>query len=212
VLHRDDLTNCLYSSTVIDELTSSCGTDQSPEVAYFYFTNKQTTSDLALRSLIRQMSLATESIPDALEGLYSQYSEYPDGQQSPTRDDLMSTLKSIIESIPHPYIILDALNECEDGDELLTMITEIHGWGYGSLHLLATSRSGPEITDVMDSLDSSKVLMDENVVLDDIRIHVQNVLYRGTQFRKWSQEAKEKIETTLISNANGMYCDVSLLP
>jgi hypothetical protein len=186
---------------VIDELSRRSGLDRSPAIAYFYFTNKQTQTNIALRSLIRQITLIFKNIPDVLEQLYSQHLE---GQQSPTPDSLTSTLKSIIESTPHLYIVLDALEECEDDSELLKLIKEVHGWGLPSLHLLATSRDEPDIADVMCSLGSIKVHMEERLIQDDIRLHIHQILYRSDGFRKWSHEAKAKIETTLVDGAHGM--------
>jgi hypothetical protein len=193
----------LLSSTVIDELLRTCGEDQLPTVAYFYFSNKQTQTHLAVRSLISQLSLTTscgeEVIPAALESLYSWHSE---DREPPTIDHLISTLKSLILSHPQPYIVLDALDECEDGDELLRLIQEIHG--FGSLHLLATSRTELQITDSICSLDSLKVAMDESRIQDDIRLHIHHTLYHGNQYQEWPQEVKGKVETTLVNGACGM--------
>ncbi|KAF8507536.1 hypothetical protein JB92DRAFT_2793427, partial [Gautieria morchelliformis] len=142
------------SSTLVDELFRPNFPDPLPSVAYFYFTNKQTGTNAAVRALINQLSLTmTSDIPAALESLYSQHSE---GRQPLTLDTLISTLKSLIGSIPHPYIVLDALEECEDGNELLRLIQEIDG--FGTLHLLATSRDELEITDIMSSLDPLSTL------------------------------------------------------
>ncbi|KAF8479869.1 hypothetical protein JB92DRAFT_2669292, partial [Gautieria morchelliformis] len=155
----------IICSTLVNELFLPNGRDPLPAVAYFYFTNKQTGTNVAVRSLINQLSLTmTSDIPAAVESLYSQHSE---GRQSPTLGTLISTLKSLIASIPHLYIVLDALEECLDRNELLRLIQEIHG--FGSLHLLATSREELDITDT------------------------------------WSPEVKEKVETSLMNGAHGMF-------
>jgi hypothetical protein len=85
----------------------------------------------------------------------------------------------------------DALEECDDRDELLRLTREIHG--FSSLHLLATSRDELDITDVMSSLDTLKVAMDEDLVQEDIRFHIQQTLYRGNQYQKWYQRVKEEV-------------------
>jgi hypothetical protein len=174
-----------------------------PAVAYFYFTNKQTRTNVAVRSLVKQLSLAItccgDDIPAALESLYSQHSQ---GQQSPTLESLTSTLKCLIGTIPQPYIVLDALEECEDMDELLRLIQEIHG--FGSIHLLATSRDELDITDVMASLDPIRVLMHDSHIQDDIQLHIHRTLYYDKPYQKWSAEVKEEVEVTLINGARGM--------
>ncbi|KAF8528316.1 hypothetical protein JB92DRAFT_2666721, partial [Gautieria morchelliformis] len=194
----------ILCSTLVDELFRPNGRDLLPAVAYFYFTNKQIGTNVAVRSLINQLSLTMTShgddIPAALESLYSQHSE---GRQSPTLDTLISTLKSLIESISHPYIILDALEECEDGNRLLQLIQEIHGCG--SLHLLATSRDELDIMDVMSSLDPLSVPMDGIHIQDDIHLHIHQTIYNNQRYQKWSLEVKEKVETTLMNGAHGMF-------
>ncbi|KAF8507541.1 hypothetical protein JB92DRAFT_2793444 [Gautieria morchelliformis] len=194
----------ILSSTVIDQLFLPNGRDPLPTVAYFYFTSKQTGTNVAVRSLINQLLLTMTShgddIPAALESLYSQHSE---GRQSPTMDSLISTLKSLIGSITQPYIVLDALKKCEDGGELLRLIQEIHG--LGSLHLLATSRDELDIMDVMSALGPLKVPMDESDIQDDIQLHIHKTLYNDKQYQKWSLEVKEKVETTLINGGHGMF-------
>ncbi|KAF8524446.1 hypothetical protein JB92DRAFT_3093811 [Gautieria morchelliformis] len=193
----------ILCSTVVDELFRSNCPDPLPAVAYFYFTNNQTETNIAVRSLISQLSLTMTSdgddIPAPLESLYSQHSE---GQQSVTLGTLISTLKSLIVSIPHPYIVLDALEECEDGNELLRLIQEIHG--FGSLHLLATSRDQLDIADAMSSLEPLRVPMDESHIQDDIHLHIHQTLYYDKRYQ-WSPEVKEKVETTLMNGAHGMF-------
>jgi hypothetical protein len=197
---------------VLEELFRPDGQDPLSTVAYFYFTNKQTETNLAVRSLISQLSPTMTSrrddIPTALDSLYSQHSE---GWQSPAIDNLISTLKSIIVSISRPYIIvsisppyivLDALKECKDGDELLRLIQEIHG--SSSLHLLVTSRNELDIMDMMSSLGPLRVSMDESHIQDDIQLHIHKTLYHDKRYQKWSAEVKEKVETTLINGGHGM--------
>ncbi|KAF8512192.1 hypothetical protein JB92DRAFT_2676551, partial [Gautieria morchelliformis] len=192
----------ILCSTLVDELFRPNGRDPLPAVAYFYFTNKQTGTNDALRSLINQLSLTmTSDIPAALESLYSQHSEGWQSQ-SLTLHTLISTLKSLIASVPHPYIVLDALEECQDGNELLQLIQEIHG--FGSLHFLATSRDELDIMDVMSSLDPLRVPMDESHIQDDIHLHIHQTIYYDQRYQKWLLEVKEKVETTLMNGAHGM--------
>jgi hypothetical protein len=140
-----------------------------------------------------------EDIPPALESLYSQHSQ---GQQSLTLEDLVSTLKCLIATIPQPYIVFDALEECEDMDELLRLIQEIHG--FGSTHLLATSRDELDITHVMSSLDPIRVSTDESHIQHDIQLHIHKTLSYDKRYQRWPAEVKQKVETTLINGAHGM--------
>ena len=83
-------------------------------MAYFYFdfgdSEKQRSENL-IRSLITQLSFQTSSCPDSLAALYSQNQN---GQRHPTIQSLMMTLKDIVRGFERVYMILDALDECDE--------------------------------------------------------------------------------------------------
>jgi hypothetical protein len=51
----------------------------------------------------------------------------------------------MVQEFDEAYIILDALDECKDGMELLENVDEIAGWNLKKLHILATSRREKDI-------------------------------------------------------------------
>ncbi|KAF8476263.1 hypothetical protein JB92DRAFT_1882864 [Gautieria morchelliformis] len=128
------------------------------------------------------------------------------GQESPSLEELKSTLKSIIGTFEkNVYIIFDALDECPDRHQFLELIKEIHGWNFGTLRLLATSRYEKDIEKILWDLVSHEVSMDEGLVDSDIRIYVSRALRDDNKLSKYSAEKKEEIETTLSDGAHGMF-------
>ena len=196
-------THAWVSSTIIEEISRHCKQTPSLAVAYFYFEfhNKDVHPDAILRSLIKQLSLQCASIPDGLGKLFSENAR---GHRSPTMEELISTLKSIIESIENVYIVFDALDECQDRREFLTLVKNIHSWEIGTIHVLATSRHEQDIAKVLTNLVSYDVPMDEKFVDSDIRFHVSKTLSDDPDFGMYSAEERNMVETSLTDGAHGM--------
>ena len=113
-------------------------------------------------------------------------------------------MKSIIESFENVYIVFDALDECQDRREFLTLLKKIYGWEIGTIHLLATSRHEQDIAKVLTTLVSYNVPMDENFVNGDIRFHVSKTLSDDPDFGMYSAKERNMVETSLTEGAHGM--------
>jgi hypothetical protein len=85
---------------------------------------------------------------------------------------LMMTFRQITSSFQHTYIVVDALDECTERDELLRLINEIVGWDLGSLHILATSRKERDIEDRLKCLVSPQIHIQSALVDSDIESYV----------------------------------------
>jgi hypothetical protein len=201
------------SSTIITEISEHCKSDPSLAVAFFYFDfrNKDIKPPSLLRALIKQLSLKSTEVPVTtptmgFNCLAKLFSDKKDGQESPSLEELKSTLKSIIGTFEkNVYIIFDALDECPDRHQFLQLINEIHGWNFSTLRLLATSRDEQDIEEALMDLISHQVSMDEGLIDSDIRVYVSRKLKDDNKLSKYSAEKKETIENTLIDGAHGMY-------
>ncbi|KAF8527122.1 hypothetical protein JB92DRAFT_2699344, partial [Gautieria morchelliformis] len=117
----------------------------------------------------------------------------------------MAVLKAVIGSFRDVYIVFDALDECPQRADLLTLLREINDWGLGTLHLLVTSRRERDLEEALDSFVSHHVPLEQRVVDDDIRVHVSKTLDRDIKFSRYSTEDKKMIESTLTEGAHGMF-------
>ena len=113
-------------------------------------------------------------------------------------------MKSIIESFENVYIIFDALDECQDRRNFLTLLNKIHSWEIGTLHLLATSRHEQDIAKILTTLVTYIVPMDESFVDGDIRFHVSKTLNDDPEFGVYSGKERKMVETALTEGAHGM--------
>ena len=196
-------THACVSSTIIEEITHHCKQSSLLAVACFYFEfhNKNVHPDVILRSLIKQLSLQCASTPDVLENTFS---ENANGHRSPTSEELISTLKSIIECFKNVYLVFDALDECQGRRGFLTLLQTFRYWEIGAIHLLATSRHEQDIAKVLTGLVSYSVPMDETFVDSDIRFHVSTTLNDDPAFGMYSAEERKVVETVLTEGAHGM--------
>jgi hypothetical protein len=192
------------SSTIIEDVYRHCESDPSFAITYFYFdfndAEKQQSENL-IRSLITQLSFQSPSCPDALAALYSQNQN---GQRQPTTESLMITLKSILRGFQHAYVILDALDECGDREQLLSLIEDITEWKLGMLHVLTTSRKEQDIDDCIGPIVSAQINLHSALVNVDIQTHLHERLKNDLKLKKWPTKVHEQIEVTLMEKADGM--------
>jgi hypothetical protein len=192
------------SSTIIEDVLRHCQSDPTFVIAYFYFdfsdTLKQSSESL-VRSLITQLSSQSSSCPEALKSLYS---ENLNGHRQPTTEDLMVILKYIVGSFQHVYVVIDALDECQDQEQLLPLIEEIVEWKLGNLHILATSRHERDIEDCIGPLVSAQINLHSVQVNADIHTHLWERLKNDSKLKKWPAKIHGQIEAALMDGAHGM--------
>lgn len=182
-----------------------CHPDPAYAIAYFYFDfndDEKQNHEKLLRSLITQFSSQCVNVPKPLEALYHRSK---DGRQQPTIDSLMSILQYMLRTFQQTFIIIDALDECKEREELFKMLREIVDWNFDGLHLLATSRKERDIEESVACLVTEQICLQSILVDDDIHIHIQERLRSDPRLKIWPGEVQLLIETTLMDGANGMY-------
>ena len=116
----------------------------------------------------------------------------------------MKALKSIIGNFHDVYFIIDALDECKDQDELLTVPIEIAGWKLHNSHVFATSRHERHIEEGLTQIVSSQTNVDSDRVDEDIRCYLSTTLENDVRFHIWTREEQQEIKGTMMKRANGM--------
>jgi hypothetical protein len=155
---------------------------------YFYFDfndEKKQSPAKMIRSLITQLSSLRGNTPQALKLLFSNCG---DGKRQPTVDELLTALRQIVQEFDELYIILDALDECKEREELLVSIEEITGWKLGKLHILATSRGEKEIEESLGPFvnDQYKICIQSALVNGDIRTYIHERLQTDRRLKRWA--------------------------
>lgn len=100
-------------SLVIDEVSRSVNCDDTG-IAYIYCDyadrGDQTVENM-IASLTKQLSLRTASIPNPVRELYRQCNQ---GKSRPDLSKIMETLKLLCIEFKQVFIVLDALDECDE--------------------------------------------------------------------------------------------------
>ena len=199
----------ILSSTIIEDVLYHCSHDHSLAVLYFYFDFNEVEKqqhEKMIRSLIMQLSFRCK---DTSRDLQSLFSFCRDGDRPPPLDELLAILQKMIREFKGIYIVLDALDECEDREKLLEDIETITGWELENLHILVTSRREKDIEESLDSLvdGTKKICIQSALVNDDIRTYVHKRLRTDQKLKRWQNrsEVQQEIETVLMSKADGMY-------
>jgi hypothetical protein len=132
------------------------------------------------------------------------YTQSQKGRHQPTFDSLLLTLQQILGDFSQTYIIIDALDECAERDDLLIVIQSIVDWGLDKLHMLVTGRRERDIEDAIESLVTGKACIQDAIANADIRIHIRERLRNDAKLKRWPADIKEEIEVALMSGAHGM--------
>ena len=155
-----------------------------------------------MRSLLFQVALTQHDHFHRLEELYQ---KCDNGQKQPAEDVILSLLRDAIAGPGNIYIVLDALDECTDREELLTLLDELITSKQPSLHVLATSRREKDIEDQLSHIARYNVNIESAVVDEDIRIYVRDRLDTDARLKKWPAAVQEEITNVMMEKANGMY-------
>ena len=173
-------------------------------VAYFYFDFNdldRLRTEKLIRSLIVQIAAQCPHLPEPLQ---SAYTRSRSGQEQPTVGDMKAILRQILQNFSRVYILLDALDECTDREDLLEFIEALMGWNINNFHLLATSRKENDIAKSLEPLVSCQLCIQSALVDPDIRVHILERLSNDPQLKKWPADVQKEIEDTIMRDSNGM--------
>ena len=198
----------ILCSTVVEHILHVCATTSDIAVLYFFFDfndmEKQQHESM-MRSLLSQLSMHFVRVPPVLETIYSSCME---GGRNPNFEALKETFRKMATAFRATFIVVDALDECNERPELLADIEEMNGWEDANLRILVTSRREKEIEDSILRLteDANRICIQSAFVNADIRAYVHGQLRTNRRLQKWQKQpnVQSEIENTLMEKANGM--------
>ncbi|KAJ7637901.1 ankyrin repeat-containing domain protein [Mycena polygramma] len=170
-------------------------------IAYFYFDfrdeNKQLFETM-LRSIIMQLS---EQSPTPYSVLDRHFKSCQGGK-FPTYNNLLAMLDTILAEFTGTYIILDALDECSELDELVHFISTLRGWEK-SLHFLVASQPRTIFLDSAAFDGALVVVLERDTTHADILQFVNSKLELDSKLKhiKKAKDAAPKI----VDKSNGMF-------
>lgn len=154
-----------------------------------------------LRSLISQLLAQSPVIPHALAVRYKSCKSTNQPVTTIGTEELLTLLKSMMVTFGENFIVIDALDECADVENLLTHISAFVNWDLQGFHCLLTSR----IETTLQDNSAFHLQLEPDIVNDDIRQYIQQVLKEDRAFERWKNQSQAKvIEDELMKNAGGM--------
>lgn len=118
--------------------------------------------------------------------------------------ELSAILCGSMEEFDHVYIILDALDECVERQKLLSIVQRLLHSKTGNVHVLVTSRSDPDLEEHLTPIITAHILLESSLIEPDIRAYIQEQLNHSPKLRRWPQIVQSKIESALMTGAQGM--------
>ncbi|KAJ7112583.1 ankyrin repeat-containing domain protein [Mycena epipterygia] len=192
----------VLSSTVIAQLFDVQATARSSAVAYFYFDFRNEQNQLVeimLRSIILQLSAQS---PNPYAALDQQYKPSR-GQTLPTYENLLDILEKLLLEFGRTYIVLDALDECNEQDLLVGLISLLRGWSSKILlHLLFTSQTRELFTAWFEGVEH--VALELETTQEDIAAFVTSELESNSKLRRWAKHTAE-ITRKVVEKSKGMF-------
>ena len=199
----------ILSSIVLEDLLRRANQCTGSAVVYFYFDFKdpqKRRTDLMLQSILVQLVQKCAEIPVAVAALFS---SFENGRRKPPLSACVDVLRRMIVEIPRIFLVLDALDECDNRKELLEVISSISDWKANNLHVLLTSRKERDIQDTVVQIVNSEnmVHLQSDQVDPDIRVYIAERLSKDKSLEKWQKnnELSDEIQSVLMKKAQGMY-------
>ena len=184
--------------------------------AYYYFDYKDTSKPNVHGLLVSILFQLSDDSERCRAVLYQLYEACRNGAEQPSDAALAKCLKTMLElsrQLPI-FVVMDALDECPSTtgtpsarEEVLYFIEDLVGSGQFNLSICITSRPEHDIHTFLNPLTSPSCrvsLHEERGQRIDINNYVRSFVYADRAMRRWREDDKEFVITTLSERAQGM--------
>jgi hypothetical protein len=191
------------SSTIVQDIQLNAKKG-SIGLAYFYCdvsdAKKRNVTDILSSLIVNLLSWQ----PSNQSFLTKTYEDCMQGLSMPSDDKLQDALRQLISGFDITYILIDALDECFNWEEILEFIETLKKWDLWKCHLLVTSRKEQQIVESIMAMKPMEVDMSQMPIDDDIEKYIDSMLHSSVELKKWKPNEKGLIKQVLIEKAKGM--------
>ena len=186
-------------SAVIDEMQQ--GVTRRSALVYFYCDFRQSESTqpvTVLRTLVAEFIRAgwIKEVPKLSQDMTQ-------GRSSPTKfTDLSDLLNRATKFFRSSIIIIDALDECSDIEDLLPHLIGLAAGG--DVKLFMTSRKERIIYEALEHIPCISLKDESKSLRSDMEKHVSAELKARSKLARLPAKLKVKISETLMQKADGM--------
>ncbi|KAF2121937.1 hypothetical protein BDV96DRAFT_134213 [Lophiotrema nucula] len=192
-------------SSIVEDLKEMSIYNSDMLVLYVFFDfsrQGQQVLSTFLRSLLAQILVQKDDIPEAILSLYQRHHK---GFNQAGDQALLDTLQVVLKDVRPTYLVMDALDECAERADLLRSVRDIVNWKFEHLHVLATSRPEMDIDETFLCLGAHRLSLEDEIVRDDIRQYVEATVCGDNRLKKWPDEVQSEITTVIMSKAGTMF-------
>jgi hypothetical protein len=185
---------------VVDQLLSTVGDDTGVAYVYLDYANRKgQTVESIISSLTKQLSMWKKNNGD-IQRLYEQCQK---GISRPDLSQLASTLQAVCNGFKRVFLVLDALDECEDERRAL-LLAQLENLDQSRCRFFFTSR--PHLLDLQKSLrDSPQITI--KAQSSDIKLLIQKRIESDSALSELvekNERLKAAIVDEIIKNAKDM--------
>ena len=167
---------------------------------FFEFGNRVTKiqSSNMLRSFVAQAAAVNKKCAEAAQDLYSQI--WP---RQPGWKDLLQTLQQIAEHFDKLFLIVDALDECTDPEQLATILASLIS--IPNVHFFVSSRPEARLENVLSALAKQTIDVEGEGTKRDIELYIRRRLQSNEDIEiALDEDLIEKVVDQLVEQAQNM--------
>ncbi|KAH7345940.1 hypothetical protein BKA66DRAFT_325499 [Pyrenochaeta sp. MPI-SDFR-AT-0127] len=192
----------MVAAIAIDYLLKSVHRS-SNGVAYVYCNYKareEQDASQMLAAILKQLVQAQPSLVEPVEQLHEKHA----GKGTrPSPGEVFSVLRDVIARYSTVYIIVDALDECQDSNgtrrQFLAKLRDLQA--VRDVRLMATSRFIPEIVDAFNEVPKLEVQASK----EDVKRFVAGQIYRLPRCIRHNAALQEMVQERIVEVVDGMF-------
>lgn len=200
----------MLASTVIECLVDNYRSPDGVGVVYVfcdYKTEDEQTPLSLLANLLKQLCLHRSSIPNEIRRLYEQHNGGVEITR-PSLGSIFESLKLIAASFPKIYIVVDALNELQQHDNMTpTFLSKLSALqATTSVNLMLTSQDIPRVLEGIQNAVKLEVRASD----EDVLRYVDGYINKLPDFVSRSPTIQKCIKDAILHAADGMYVSFTI--
>jgi hypothetical protein len=192
----------ILTSIIIDDLITRFHNESNIGIAFVYCNFRsqyeQKAEDL-LASILKQLAHGQSSLLDSIKSLYE---KHVNKKTKPSFDELSTTLSITAAKYSRVFIIVDALDECQESSSSRTkFLSEIFKLQATSgVNFFATSRPISEVSSKFEGCIKQEI----RATNEDVRRYLDGHMLPRREFLKENLELQDEIKTKIVDATKGM--------
>ncbi|RAR02007.1 hypothetical protein DDE83_008718 [Stemphylium lycopersici] len=201
----------VLAASVVQQLLESVGSNQgyNPLITYYFFEHdsengKSASCDKAYRSILAQIFHQFQDDRDVLEVFsFAINTKSRHGQPIATKKELLDTMRTLVSRVGIWFVVIDALDECEDEENLLSDLAE----AFGDLSVKILLFSRPNVRVLRKRLEPQQILtIDRLRNAEDLEVYFETHLTSLIDLGVLPSSAdNEQLTRNLLKGADGMF-------